>query len=155
MEIKLFKSFIVDDDGKIIPIKEVDLVQASSFLTYYKGFFKEEKLTKFIKMLKENGEFVEKWTMENGTIMTKYEDLEVEDMLDELAEAAGLEGSEVGEAWKALVDSEPAAKYGSSDFEAAWEREVQRQYRHLKENFRLVETEKTQVVKIKKLEFLE
>ena len=82
------------------------------------------------------------------------DNLSIDEMLEELESAATLEGSEVGEQWQALVNCRAAADYGSKEFREAYEKEVQKQYTHLKENFRIVERRETREVTYTDLKFI-
>lgn len=81
------------------------------------------------------------------------DDISLDVMLDELEEAAELEGSEQGEWWASLAALRSRVMdCASPEFEAAYAAEVRSQYSHLKENFRVVEETLTQTITTKRLE---
>ena len=81
--------------------------------------------------------------------------VEFEDMIEELSEAARLDNSENGEWWSALLSVERAIEYGATErFKKAWQAEVKSEYRRLKRDFRIEDTEKVVTHKVRRLEFI-
>ena len=80
--------------------------------------------------------------------------MSIAEMLEELEEAATIEGSEVGEQWQALVSAKAAADYGSEAFLAAYEAEVREQHEHFRNNFRIVERQESRIVTYTDIEFV-
>jgi len=74
-------------------------------------------------------------------------------VIEELTEAASLEGTEVGEYWGLLVDLWLRARDAGSDkFLAALKEELLEQYDYLHEEYRLVEEERVERRKVKVLQ---
>jgi hypothetical protein len=79
----------------------------------------------------------------------------VEDMLADLEKAAQLENSEVGEWWAALCNLRGSIENGGSDeFQKAWLAEVAAEHKTLKEDYRIVEGERTVTERYIDLEYL-
>ena len=72
-------------------------------------------------------------------------------MARELEEAAKLSNDELGEWWSGLADILPLACSGSSEFQAAYTKELQFEYERLKQDFRIVESVETQKVTTRRL----
>lgn len=74
----------------------------------------------------------------------------LEQMIEDLREAAALDGTENGEWWARLADMADAIEYGASNkFIAAWKAEVKAEHKRLKQDFQVTKFEQTikQVVK--------
>lgn len=75
----------------------------------------------------------------------------IEDMLDELEGAAFYEGTEIGEYWEVLANLYSFRCSFSKEFEVAYAKELEREYRHFKKNFKFVEDVASQTSVTKRL----
>ena len=68
-------------------------------------------------------------------------DVDICEMCDELMEFSGIEGTEVGEMWLKLADMWCSGLdyIGDDKFESALKEVIEREYRYLKENYKIVE----------------
>lgn len=77
---------------------------------------------------------------------------DIDEMAEELADAATLCDNELGEWWAALAGLVPHYRDGRSrEFTKAVEAEITEQYECLKADFRIVETEVTRVETVRQL----
>lgn len=73
-------------------------------------------------------------------------------MIEDLREAAQIEGTELGEWWHALIGLYPRiVDGGSEEFKKAFEKELVAEHKRLKEEFKIVETTETRIVKFYEL----
>lgn len=79
----------------------------------------------------------------------------IEQMCEELEEAAALEGSECGEWWSSLCQLQHGIINGASEeFRAAWEKELRAEHARFKKDFQFVEEEVTHTYKERRLEYI-
>lgn len=65
---------------------------------------------------------------------------DIEEMIEDISEAANLEGSEIGEYWQALVNFSQFVYYGPSDeFISAFNKEVKEQHSYIKDEFEIID----------------
>lgn len=81
--------------------------------------------------------------------------MEMGEKIEDLREAAELDGTEIGEFWASLCSVASKLHYGASDeFHRAVVKEIDGQHEYLKSDFEIVETEEIFTRKIRSLEFL-
>lgn len=69
-------------------------------------------------------------------------DKRIGEMVDELADAARFEGSELGEWWEMLTDLYPdCLDMASNKFVEAYKEQIKSEWEHLSDNFKWVEEE--------------
>ena len=79
--------------------------------------------------------------------------MDMDEMAQELEEAAEIEGAEVGEYWSHLARLVTSyIDYMNEEFRLALEKEVITEYNNLKKNFKIVEEEQTRTYITRRLE---
>jgi hypothetical protein len=82
-------------------------------------------------------------------------DKDVEEMAEELADMARIDGTENGEWWAALVAMREVIHYGASDrFIKAWIAEIKSEHKRLKRDFKLTEEVVEQKRTVRRLDFI-